>query len=122
MSKGEFKEFVKRNPNLIKSVESGKTTWQKLYELYDLYGEENEALKKYLNNTTTNNNNNNSFNIGNNFKEFFNLVRGVDLNSVQKGLNNLDKAIDAFKEIIPDKTGVVKDLYEPRPTYKYFED
>ena len=40
----------------------------------------------------------------------------------QKGLNSLDKAIEAFKGIIPDKTSNITDTYEPRPTYKYFED
>ena len=44
MSKVEFKEFVKKNPNLINFVEKGETNWQKLYELYDLYGE--KVIKK----------------------------------------------------------------------------
>ena len=35
-----FKEFVSHNPEFIDSVNNGKTTWQKLYELYDLYGED----------------------------------------------------------------------------------
>ena len=127
MSKIEFKEFVKKNTYLIKHVESGNTNWQKLYELYDLYGESNDVWNKYMDNDVRNSNasksSNNSFSLGNNLKDIVNLVRGVDLNTVQKGLNNLDKAIEAFKGIIPDKAGtVLKDNYEPRPTYKYFED
>ena len=39
MSKVEFKEFVSKNPYLINQVTSGKTSWQKLYEIFDLYGE-----------------------------------------------------------------------------------
>ena len=51
------------------------------------------------------------------------MVKGVDLESVQKGLNSLDKAIEAFKGIIPNNSSTpLKDVYEPRPTYKYFED
>lgn len=132
MSKIEFKEFVKKNPQLIKYVESGGSSWQKLYEIYDLYGENNEVWNKYQinssnsdrsSNTNTNTSNNNSFNLGNNFKDLLNMVKGVDLNTVQKGLNSLDKAIEAFKGIIPDKgTDALKNTYEPRPTYKYFED
>ena len=49
------------------------------------------------------------------------MVKGMDLESVRKGLNSLDKAIDAFKDLVPSKS-VAKDLYEARPTYKYFED
>ncbi|MBQ8472228.1 MAG: YlbD family protein [Bacilli bacterium] len=127
MSKIEFKEFVKKNPHLIKQVESGNTNWQKLYELYDLYGESNEVWNKYQTNDTRNSNNTsnqqtNPLNFGNNIKDILNMVKGIDLNTVQKGLNSLDKAIEAFKGIIPDKTSNLTDTYEPRPTYKYFED
>ena len=117
MSKIEFKEFVRRNPSLINYVETKETTWQKLYELYDLYGESSSVWNKYLNN-----NSNNTSNISNNFKDLINLIKGVDLNTVQKGLNSLDKAIEVFKDIIPNKTPNQVDNYEPRPTYKYFED
>ena len=125
MSKLEFKDFVKRNTNLINIVEKGETTWQKLYELYDLYGENNSIWDKYLSNNTTTSNSSNNLNIssiGNNVKEIMNFVKGIDLNSVQKGLNGLDKAIEAFKDILPDKTKTPIDNYEPRPTYRYFED
>ena len=127
MSKIEFKEFVKKNTNLISYVESGKTSWQKLYELYDLYGESNEVWNKYKinsnseNKSLNDNRSTNGFN-SNSFKELLNLVKGVDLNTVQKGLSSLDKAIEAFKGIIPDNTSSVSNVYEPRPTYKYFED
>ena len=117
MSKIEFKEFVKKNPNLMEYVARGETNWQKLYELYDLYGESNTIWDKYLKINNTNNTN-----IGTNFKDLLNLVKGIDLNTVQKGLSSLDKAIDAFKDILPNKTISVKNNYEPRPTYKYFED
>ena len=119
MSKIDFKEFVKKNTELIKYVERGETTWQKLYELYDLYGEESTVWNKYLKGNDNNNNLNN--NLGSNFKDLVNLIKGVDLNTVQKGLTSLDKAIDAFKEILPSpKTNATP--YEPRPSYKYFED
>ena len=115
MSKVEFKEFVKKNTNLINYVEKGETTWQKLYELYDLYGENSNIWDKYLETTkdTTNNNSN--------FKDLVNMIKGIDLNTVQNCLESVDKAIDAFKGIIP-KTNSNPTNYEPRPTYKYFED
>lgn len=124
MSKDSFKEFVKKNNNLINIVEKGDTTWQKLYELYDLYGENSSIWNKYLNNNTNNNtsNNVNISNLTNNFKEIINFVKGIDLNSIQKGLNGLDKAIDAFKDILPDKPKSSDNIYEPRPNYTYYED
>ncbi|MBR3660967.1 MAG: hypothetical protein IKN63_03580 [Bacilli bacterium] len=118
MSKIEFKEFVKKNTSLINYVEKGETTWQKLYELYDLYGENSNVWDKYLNASNVTNN-------SSNFKDLVNMIKGVDLNTVQNCLESVDKAIDAFKGIIPaSATKEVSNInnYEPRPTYKYFED
>ena len=36
--KEEFKEFVKTKPELIRHIEDGSMTWQKYYEIYDIYG------------------------------------------------------------------------------------
>ena len=44
-TKENFKEFLKRNTYLSKSVNSGKTTYQKLFETYDIY----EKIVKYGN-------------------------------------------------------------------------
>ena len=35
MSKEEFKSFARLHPELVRSVNEGKTSWQKLYEIYD---------------------------------------------------------------------------------------
>ena len=118
MSKLEFKEFVKKNPNLINYVDKGETNWQKLYEIYDLYGEDAEVWKKYKVEETKKV----EANTGSGFKDLLNLVKGVDLTAVQKGLNSLDKAIEAFKGLAPSGTSTQVSDYEPRPTYKYFED
>ena len=120
MSKIEFKEFVKNHTDLINFVERGETTWQKLYELYDLYGEKSNVWDKYLKVGATNVASSN--NVGSSFKDLVNLIRGVDLNTVQEGLSSLDKAIDAFKDILPNVKPQNIENYEPRPSYKYFED
>lgn len=48
-----FKLFVKNNPNLITYVKNNTMSWQKFYELYDLYGEDNNVWNEYLNKDTT---------------------------------------------------------------------
>ena len=124
MSKVEFKEFVSKNPHLIDVVTSGKTSWQKLYEIFDLYGESSNVWDNYKENKTSGNTTNQTTSTNSspaNFKDLLNMVKGIDLENVRKGLNSLDKAIDAFKDLVPSKS-VAKDLYEARPTYKYFED
>ena len=109
-----FKKFVKNNPYLINYVKNDKMTWQKFYEIYDLYGEDDNIWNDFKNNTTNSTNN-----IGNTFKEIVNLVKGIDLNSVQKALTSLDKAIEAFKEFNNNSNNY---SYEERPKNKYYED
>ena len=40
MSKETFKEFISKKPELIDYIKNGEMTWQKFYELYDIYGED----------------------------------------------------------------------------------
>ena len=111
----EFKKFVKNNPYLIDYVKSDKMTWQKFYEIYDLYGEDDSIWNDFKNNSSSSN----TSNIGSTFKEIVNLVKGIDLNSVQKALTSLDKAIEAFKGFNNNDNN---SIYEERPKNKYFED
>ena len=41
----EFKEFVRKNPKLLSYVKKGESSWQKFYEIYDLYGDNETAWK-----------------------------------------------------------------------------
>ena len=43
----EFKSFVKKHPNLNSYVTDGQMTWQKFYEMYDMYGEDSEVWQSY---------------------------------------------------------------------------
>ena len=111
----EFKNFVKDNPHLAKYVIDKKMTWQQFYEIYDLYGRDDKIWDDFKDNTSNNNSN-----VVHTIKEIFSLVKGIDLNSVQKALTSLDKAIEAFKGFNNDK--VNENVYESRPKNKYFED
>ena len=55
-------------------------TWQKFYELYDLYGPFHDIWNKYLGITT-----NGVFS----FKDMFNVFKSLDMNEVQKPKNRL---------------------------------
>ena len=47
MSKESFKSFIKDRPELANSVLKGKSTWQSLYELYDIYGEDSTVWNQF---------------------------------------------------------------------------
>lgn len=111
MGKEGFREFVKKNPNLIDYVINKKMTWQQFYEIYDLYGEDNSIWNNFKN--SDNNINNTSF------KEILSLFKGIDLKTIQKALTSLNKAIDVFKDFHNEEK---VNNYEERPKYKYFED
>ena len=45
--KDEFKEFIKSKPELVDLVKNKKYTWQDFYEVYDLYGNNDDVWNKY---------------------------------------------------------------------------
>lgn len=114
MSKESFKIFARNHPELISSVMSDKVSWQKLYELYDIYGDDDKVWNKYINNTV-------SRDIS--FKDVFNGIRNIDLDSFQKGVENLQKTIGLLQGLsIGGATAALDEVYKPREKYKHMED
>lgn len=119
MSKESFKQFIKNKPYLAKAVFDGKTTFQKLYEAYDLYGEDSDVFNSYLNNNSnvvTTNNKTTSFN------EVVNMFRNMDLDTIQKGVTSLQKAVNLIGEIMPKNSSDNIPNYDERPINRYYED
>ena len=96
MSKDLFKKFVRLHPELGNSVMDNKTSWQKLYELYEMYGEESNVWDKYI---STNKIVEQAKTNETSFGDLINMIRNVDLESVQKGVNNLQKTIGLLQDI-----------------------
>ena len=127
MQKERFKIFVRNHPTLVSYVQNKKMTWQQFYELYDLYGEDNSIWENFLNDSSVNNDSSrsasNSNNITGTIKDFLGLFRGIDVNTVQKTLTSLDKALETFKGMSSNREiNNERVSYEERPKYKYFED
>lgn len=119
--KDEFKAFVRKNPSLIRYVKTGEMNWQKFYEIYDLYGEEESAWNEYLkkeekvekNATTTS-----TATVG----DFFNFLKTIDLDSLQETVSSLQKVLGVFGDLTNKNTETPKQEYKPRPLYKHFDD
>ena len=114
--KEAFKNFAKSHPELLGSIKSGDTSWQKLYEIYDIYGEDDRAWNTYFNKNTTN-----SVGLGN----ISDIVKNIDMDSVQKHINTAQKALGLVQELTSKGTGVASNIQgpsSPRPINKFFED
>ena len=125
MSKETFKAFARNHPELATSVLKNNTTWQKLYEIYEIYGESSNIWNTYITPSTAASSlrtTSTSTSASTSFKDLFNTFKNIDLNSVQKGVENLQKTIGILQDMGFTNTKGVQKLYEPRPIYKHFED
>lgn len=112
MGKEEFKTFVKKNPKLVKYIKDGSSSWQKFYEIYDMYGEDENVWKEYLGVGVT------SAGIG----EVVNIFKNINLDSLQNGVNNIQRVLGVIGDLTNKDTTTKKEEYKPRPIYKHFED
>ena len=91
--KEEFKIFVNKNPSFAYHVKEGKTSWQKLYELYTLYDEDanvwNEYKKEEVVEKATS-----SLSIAG----IVNTLKGINLDSFQNNLTSIQKAVSFLEE------------------------
>ena len=114
MSKETFKLFARNHKELATTVLQGKATWQQLYELYENYGENHNIWENYFN---KNNITDNIVTGTNTIKDFVDSIKNLDMDSVQQGINNIQKTIGLLQDI-----GITKTSNETRPIYKRFEE
>lgn len=118
--KEEFKSFVKENPRLVKYIKNGEMTWQKFYEIYDIYGNDENAWKEYLTvSTVAATTAASAFS----FNDMINWLKGINLDSVQSGIENVQRVIGMVQDLtVKDSAELKKEEYKPRPLYKHFDD
>lgn len=115
MAKEEFKIFARKHPELINAI-NNNTSWQKLYEIYDIYGEDENIWKPYFKTQKQGN-----ITKDTTISDLFSSIKNLDLETVQNGINNIQKAIALLQDIgITEKKQSAQ--YEARPMYQYFED
>ena len=117
-----FKLFVKNNPNLITYVRNNTMSWQKFYELYDLYGEDNNVWNEYLNKDTTVNTTKTESKKSNKFSDILDMAKNLDTNKLQDGISSVQKAIGLIVDILVKDKKPDASTYNPRPIYRRFDD
>jgi len=120
----EFKSFVRENPKLINYVRESKMTWQNFYEIYDIYGKDNEIWNDYLKKDKADVKQEESKKTTvPSFNDIVNMAKNMDVNKVQEGITSLQKAISLFSDLfIKNDSSTSKSTYTPRPIYRSFED
>ncbi len=120
--KEEFKEFIKSKPELVDYVKSREYTWQDFYEVYDLYGKDESVWEKYKEKKSDSEGNERK---NASITELTDLVKNINIDNVQKYINNAQKAINVISELTAKKpsSNVVQDVVKtPRVINKFFGD
>lgn len=120
MKQEEFKNFVRTKPELIKYVQNGEMTWQKFYELYDLYGTDESIWNKYILRDRSG--------VEDSISKITNMVKNVNVDSIKSHINTAQKAIDFVSDLTKKNPtsniaeNLTKGPVSSRPLNKFFED
>ncbi|MEE0965935.1 MAG: spore coat protein YlbD [Bacilli bacterium] len=93
----EFKAFMRTIPSIREEVSKGRYTWQQLYEIYDVYGENDKFWLPYQKS---------AFDVS----SLLEIVKNVDLNA-------LSKSFDGIQKILELVNGLVAKEDKPRQWY-----
>ena len=111
MKKDSFKEFAKSHPELINYLKNNKDmSWQKLYEIYDIYGEDESIWEPYLKNNNSN---------------ITDVIKNIDTKKVQEHIGTAQKALNLIQELTTkggETISSIKGPSIPRPITKFFGD
>ena len=113
--KDDFKAFISTKPELVEFIKNKEMTMQSFYEIYDIYGENEEAWKPYLRESHTSSS-----------PKITDVIKNINLDDVQKHINTAQKALGAVGEFAENhETNLEKLVKGPltsRPLNKFFED
>ena len=117
-----FKEFVRNNNHLISYIKNNNKSWQEVYEIYDLYGEDEGAWNRFLGDDEVRGVTNIGSVKSNYIEDIVRMAKNVDMDKVQEGISSLQKTLGLFGDLIGNKDNTSNKGYSPRPLYRRFED
>lgn len=95
--KEEFKKFASNNKYLVNVVNSGKSTWQKLYETFDIYGEDESIWSKFKNIKEIKEESKLSV------KSIIDNIKKIDVDKLEENIGSLEKALGFLESLIGSK-------------------
>ena len=88
--KDNFKKFIFDHPEFIDYVKDNNISWQKIYELYDIYGEDMNIWNKYISKDIKD-----SIDI----KGLFNTLKNINLDALEENITSIQKAVGLVEEL-----------------------
>lgn len=116
--KDEFREFIRNKPELVEYIKNKDMTMQGFYEIFDIYGDDENAWKPYLreenkvNNIST--------------PKITDIMKNINIDELQKHINTAQKALGVVEDLTTKGASnignAIKGPLTSRPLNKFFED
>ncbi len=111
----EFKAFAHTKPFLKERVSRHETTWQELYERYDIYGEDDEVFKEKPPEDTSSKKEEKDTKDGG-LGSLFDVIASFDADKISEGLNGMKKILNVLAEVTAsDEPSVMSKRKMTRP-------
>lgn len=115
--KEEFKEFIRNKPELVEYIKNKEMTMQSFYEIYDIYGNDENAWKPYIRKEEV---------VSNSSPKITDILKNINVDELQKHINTAQKALGVVEDLttkgVNSVGNVIKGPLTSRPLNKFFED
>lgn len=108
--KEEFKIFISKHPEILEYIKNKEMTFQDFYEIYDIYGDDEKTWDRYFSNGG----------ISDKLGELSKIIKNINIDNVEKHINNAQKAISIIQELTK-KEPVVENIVD-NPITKFYGD
>ena len=85
--KSEFKNFLNKHPEILRFIKNKEMTFQDFYEIYDIYGEENDVWNKYFKEDSD------TSSTRDKISELTSIFKNINMDNIEHHVNNAQKAI-----------------------------
>ncbi len=103
--KESFKLFISNHPELLNYIKNKEMTFQDFYEIYDIYGEDENTWNRY-------------FKVDGDTKdvklsELTSVLKNINMDSIEHHVNNAQKVIGIIQELTKKSPEVVSKIDNP---------
>lgn len=86
--KEQFKIFISNHPEILEYIKTKEMSFQDFYEIYDIYGENENAWSKYFKVAESQK-----------IKELGDILKNINMDNIEHHVNNAQKLISVIQEL-----------------------